>query len=427
MLRDLELPQFEDFEFLGSGASATVVKATHKATKTPVAIKLLNVAKLRTSVYIMREITTHRQISHPFIVDFYGCLPEKSYICYCQEFVPGGSLLDRVNRTKGIPEPLAKRYFCQLMSALRLLHEHLEVVHRDIKLENLLIDENDNLKMIDFGFVSEQVNMIRSQCGSIPYTAPEVISAHEYSSAVDMWSAGVVLYAMLTGTLPFRASPGRDVADHILRDSPVYPLSMSPLARDLIDGLLTKDPMLRLTLDQVRTHPWVTQSCCSEFISDAYLNEVTNTMQFEPELLRPFPAIDAVNVQVTLDSGMDDDDTITYMILKHFSKMKRPSYCGVLSRDDRPRSSIHPTPTIKSPSMERISLMDSVLRTSFNHSQTMMPGVHSPKVFNMSRGGVGRVIFRVRSKTTESTNMFDLESFKQTFVQGAYPEEGCKL
>lgn len=411
-LAELDLPQFGELEVISNGVSSTVVKGIHKPTHTPVAIKLINVAKLRTTVYVMREITTHRQISHPFVADFYGCLPMKSYLCYCQEFVSGGSLLDKVNRTHGLPEPLARRYFCQLISALRLLHEQLEVVHRDIKLENLMIDSNDNLKLIDFGFVSEQVNMIRSQCGSIPYAAPEVISAREYTAAVDLWSAGVVLYTMLTGQLPFRATPGVDVAEHILRDTPDFPPSISPNARDMLIGLLTKDPAARYTIDDIRVHPWVSTQQCSMYMSDEYLNEVTNTGYFDPLLLNPFPDMDPNAVKETLDAGMDDSDTITYMILKHFNKLQNPSYCGIVTAPRPLRSSM------RAPSVDHFDLQAVARPAKIAQSRSLMRSVKRHRMYNMSRGSVGLVTFRVRSHNTQSTALFDLASFKQTFVNG---------
>ena len=331
MLPTVELSWFEDLQLVGRGASAVVLQAKHKRTGKVIAVRLILAKKLLSPDYLFRELDIHRQITHPFIADFFGILTTHEYFVYCLEYVENGSLLDRINKTKGIPEDEANKYFCQLMSALRLLHEGLSVAHRDIKLENLLIDSRDNLKMIDFGFVSEQAKILRSMCGSRPYTAPEIIKGQEYTLQVDLWSAGVCLYGMLTGNLPFHAQHGLDLSVSIVEVEPEYPDSIPPKAKALLKGLLQKDPKTRMTIDEVRRHPWITESKYSVYISDDYLNLVTSTGAFDPGLLADYPDIDIEAVREMVELGAPDtDDAVTYRILKHLDKMRMPEFVGVV-------------------------------------------------------------------------------------------------
>ena len=333
MLPSVELEEFEDLELLGRGASAIVVSATHKRTRQTVAIRLILARKLLSPDYLFRELDVHRQISHPFIADFFGILTTDEYFVYCLELVENGSLLDKINATKGISEVEANKYFCQLMSAIRLLHEGLSVAHRDIKLENLLIDSRGNLKMIDFGFVSEQSKILRSVCGSAPYTAPEIIKGEAYTHQVDLWSAGVCLYGMFTGNLPFRPMHGKDLGRVIMEDEPEYPDVIPANAKDLIKGLLEKDPEKRMTMDGVRCHPWIRESKYSTYISDDYLNLVTSTDAFDGSVLDGYPDIDPDSVERMIEVGAPDtDDSVTYRILKHVAKVRMPAAAGGRSR-----------------------------------------------------------------------------------------------
>ena len=340
MLPSVELEEFEDLELLGRGASAIVVSATHKRTRQTVAIRLILARKLLSPDYLFRELDVHRQISHPFIADFFGILTTDEYFVYCLELVENGSLLDKINATKGISEVEANKYFCQLMSAIRLLHEGLSVAHRDIKLENLLIDSRGNLKMIDFGFVSEQSKILRSVCGSAPYTAPEIIKGEAYTHQVDLWSAGVCLYGMFTGNLPFRPMHGKDLGRVIMEDEPEYPDVIPANAKDLIKGLLEKDPEKRMTMDGVRCHPWISESKYSTYISDDYLNLVTSTDAFDGSVLDGYPDIDPDSVERMIEVGAPDtDDSVTYRILKHVAKMRMPEFRGIVEPSQGPRSS----------------------------------------------------------------------------------------
>jgi len=176
------------------------------------------------------------------------------------ELVDNGSVLDLINTWKMVPEVKCRRLFCQLIAALQYLHCDRQIVHRDIKSENILLDSSMNIRLIDFGFANVFDNenpLLKTTCGSPFYMAPEVIKNEPYTAAADIWSAGVVLYTMLVGHLPFQSDNVGLLLQSIVSADPVIPAQVSSDARSLLTGLLKKDPKSRMTIPRILAHPWL--------------------------------------------------------------------------------------------------------------------------------------------------------------------------
>ena len=141
---------------------------------------------------------------------------------------------------------------------MEYMHEK-NVSHRDLKLENIMIDKYAHIRLIDFGFSSLNT-MMTTCCGSIPYCAPEILSGQNYTKSADIWSLGIILYAILQGCLPFYHSNINMLAFIICSNEPYFTPSMDPSARDLIIKMLIKDPEQRITLNEIKEHPFVKQS-----------------------------------------------------------------------------------------------------------------------------------------------------------------------
>ncbi|RCN38189.1 kinase domain protein [Ancylostoma caninum] len=193
---------------LGVGTFGKVKVGIHEATGYKVAVKILNRQKIKTLDVvgkIRREIQNLSLFRHPHIIRLYQVISTPTDIFMIMEYVSGGELFDYIVKHGRLKTPEARRFFQQIISGVDYCHRHM-VVHRDLKPENLLLDEHNNVKIADFGLsnIMTDGDFLRTSCGSPNYAAPEVISGKLYAGPeVDVWSCGVILYALLCGTLPF--------------------------------------------------------------------------------------------------------------------------------------------------------------------------------------------------------------------------------
>ena len=252
-------------KLLGCGAFASVYSAQHKITETRVAIKVIPKHKLQRPgefELLQREVSIMKVVDYPFISAFYEALDDPDNFYLVIELAENGSLLDLINKDGGLPEGLAKRMFFQLVLSLEYLHKVKKIVHRDLKAENILLDRNNNIRVVDFGLskaFEEGKPYLETQCGSPAYVSPEIIKEQPYTSASDIWSAGVLLYAMVLGSLPFNSDHDNlgDLLRKILEENVELPESLSRDLRDLLKKMLIKDPRKRIRLEEVKDHAWL--------------------------------------------------------------------------------------------------------------------------------------------------------------------------
>ena len=175
------------------------------------------------------------------------------------EHASGGELFDCIVRSERIADTQACKFLHQILLGVEHLHEN-GIVHRDLKPENLLLDgKTNNLKIIDFGLSNMYriKELLKTACGSPCYAAPEMIAEKKYGGLqVDIWSCGVILYAMLCGYLPFEDPDTNKLYKKILKCDYHIPSFVHPMARDLITKILNTDPEQRYTLQKIRAHPW---------------------------------------------------------------------------------------------------------------------------------------------------------------------------
>ena len=237
-----------------------------------VAIKLIRRDNLSQTkgqeVKVYREINALKLLSHPNIVKLEEVLQNSKYIGIVLEYSSGGEFYKYIQRKKRIKEPRACSLFAQLVSGVNYIHTK-GLVHRDLKLENLLLDKHENLIITDFGFVNEFSNnskLMKTPCGSPCYAAPElVIFDKPYDSRkADIWSCGVILYAMLAGYLPWDDDPENPESGNIVKlynyitKHPLkFPEYISPVPRDLLRRILISDPKKRITLKNILLHEWL--------------------------------------------------------------------------------------------------------------------------------------------------------------------------
>lgn len=252
------MPEFDDFQACGAGAYAKVYIARHVPTGSRVAIKVFDLMKTKDCPNVIdQEISIHRKLDHPFIAQYYGQIREPGSVSMIMECVQGSSLIELVNESGYLRQLEAQKLFCQLVSAVHYLHKVKRVVHRDLKLENVLLTAQNHVKLIDFGFSRENSGILSTQCASFPYAAPEVFMGKNYTEAVDIWSLGVILYAMLVGELPFGSGDIVQISHLVCNTEPEYPDHLGKNAVDLLKKMLMKNPAERIDIDGIRQHPWL--------------------------------------------------------------------------------------------------------------------------------------------------------------------------
>lgn len=267
---------------LGKGATGRVRLAKHSLTGQSAAVKIVskrsaamvqsasmaqmdndtslpeNMAGNRTMPFgIEREIVIMKLIDHPNITCLYDIWENHGELYLVMEYVEGGELFEYVMRNRTLPEAEAVRLFRQLIAGLAYCHR-FNICHRDLKPENLLLDRDHNLKIADFGMAALQPNgkNLTTSCGSPHYAAPEIIAARAYKgSQADVWSVGIILYAMLNGFLPFDGEDLSSTLRLVRRGRYYLSPNLSPEATDLLQRILQLDPEQRITIDQMWSHP----------------------------------------------------------------------------------------------------------------------------------------------------------------------------
>jgi 5'-AMP-activated protein kinase catalytic alpha subunit len=248
---------------LGIGSFGKVKIAEHILTGNKVAIKILNRKKIKQMEMeekVKREIKILRLFMHPHIIRLYEVIETPTDIYVVMEYVRSGELFDYIVEKGRLVEDEARHFFQQIISGVEYCHRHM-VVHRDLKPENLLLDSRANVKIADFGLsnVMHDGHFLKTSCGSPNYAAPEVISGKLYAGPeVDVWSCGVILYALLCGSLPFDDENIPNLFKKIKGGIYTLPSHLSPGARDLIPRMLLVDPLKRITIPEIRQHPWFT-------------------------------------------------------------------------------------------------------------------------------------------------------------------------
>ncbi|KAF9269851.1 Pkinase-domain-containing protein [Marasmius fiardii PR-910] len=240
---------------IGEGAYGTVRIGTHRLTSTRVAIKQI---PKELSASLTREIHHHRQLHHPHITQMYEVIATEKSIWIVTELCSGGELFDYLAEKGRLTEDEARFLFGQLCLAVAHLHEK-GIVHRDLKLENVLLDERCRVKLGDFGFTREYERgaLMETFCGTTGYAAPEMLQCERYlGPEVDIWSLGVILYCLLTGMLPFDDDDEAVMREKVIVGEFGDPEWLSDDVRDLIKRILVKNPSKRISISQILAHPW---------------------------------------------------------------------------------------------------------------------------------------------------------------------------
>ena len=260
---------------IGHGAFGKVNIALHVLSGHIVAIKSFNkIKKTFPMNKILYEIKLLKKLrSHKNIIKYFEHFENEKHFFIVMENICGGNLLNAINKMSKFSESMAKNIFKQLIETIKYLHS-IGIVHRDIKPDNILLDLDSTIKLCDFG-VSKEVKegqLLTDSCGTPAFVAPEILKDSPYNPYMtDIWSSGVVLYAMITGFFPFRGVNETELHKNILSGAFPKLKDVSNELKDLLNKILEVNPNKRITIDNILKHPWIIQN---ENINNNYTKNI---------------------------------------------------------------------------------------------------------------------------------------------------------
>jgi serine/threonine protein kinase len=246
---------------IGEGTFGKVKLGTHIITGEKVAIKILEkdrITDVADVERVAREIHILKLIRHPNIIQLYEIIETSKQLYLIMEYASGGELFEYIVSNNRVKEKEACKFFQQIIGGIEYIHK-LNIVHRDLKPENLLLDHNKNIKIVDFGLSNtyKTGDLLKTACGSPCYAAPEMIAGKKYFGLqVDIWSCGVIMFALICGYLPFEDPNTANLYKKILAGDFTIPKFTSTEAKDLLKFILNTDPVKRYSITEIRNHAW---------------------------------------------------------------------------------------------------------------------------------------------------------------------------
>ncbi|XP_056101980.1 serine/threonine-protein kinase BRSK1 isoform X3 [Rhinichthys klamathensis goyatoka] len=323
---------------LGKGQTGLVKLGIHCITSQKVAIKIVNREKLSESVLmkVEREIAILKLIEHPHVLKLHDVYENNKYLYLVLEHVSGGELFDYLVKKGRLTPKEARKFFRQIISALDFCHSH-SICHRDLKPENLLLDERNNIRIADFGMASLQVgdSLLETSCGSPHYACPEVIRGEKYDGRrADVWSCGVILFALLVGALPFDHDNLRQLLEKVKSGVFHMPHFIPPDCQALLRGMIEVDPEKRFTLEAIQTHAWYQagrNEPCPEQPPPrrVCMGRIMSLTELDPDVLDSMYSLgcfrDRVKLAQDLQCEEDNQEKMIYYLLLD-RKERYPSY-----------------------------------------------------------------------------------------------------
>ncbi|KAJ3073689.1 hypothetical protein HDU98_000896 [Podochytrium sp. JEL0797] len=257
---------------IGEGEFGKVKLAVHSGTGGEVAIKLCKKSQVVASpngyTKLMREISTLKMVrSHPYIITLIEVIETEVYIAIVMELAKGGELFEHILANRCLAEDESRKLFAQIICAVGFIHS-IGVVHRDLKLENILLDGSQSVLVTDFGFANKSLgpeSFLKTSCGSPCYAAPELVTSDGYvGETADIWSCGVILFSMIAGYLPYDDDPNNPdgeninlLYNYIMETKLEFPDYVPEDCRHLINRILVPDPKYRAGIDEIMNHVWL--------------------------------------------------------------------------------------------------------------------------------------------------------------------------
>ncbi|XP_074681303.1 MAP/microtubule affinity-regulating kinase 3 isoform X12 [Strix aluco] len=316
-----EQPHIGNYRLLktiGKGNFAKVKLARHILTGREVAIKIIDKTQLNpTSLQkLFREVRIMKILNHPNIVKLFEVIETEKTLYLIMEYASGGEVFDYLVAHGRMKEKEARAKFRQIVSAVQYCHQK-HIVHRDLKAENLLLDADMNIKIADFGFSNEFTvgNKLDTFCGSPPYAAPELFQGKKYDGPeVDVWSLGVILYTLVSGSLPFDGQNLKELRERVLRGKYRIPFYMSTDCENLLKRFLVLNPTKRGTLEQIMKDRWINAGHEEDELKPFVEPELDISDQKRIDIMVGM-GYSQEEIQESLSNMKYDEITATYLLL----------------------------------------------------------------------------------------------------------------
>jgi 5'-AMP-activated protein kinase catalytic alpha subunit len=327
-------------ETIGEGAFAKVKLAIHIQTKEKVAIKIIDKEKTfkeeEDILRVEKEIDILKKLKHNNIIQLYEIMESKKNLYIVMEFCDGKELFEYIVSKKKLNENEAVRIFQEIINAVEYLHEN-NITHRDLKPENLLLDSKRSIKISDFGLStikSCEESLLNTPCGTPNYAPPEMLKGDSYNGVLsDIWSCGIILYAMLCGYLPFAESQEQIIYEKIMNHDYEFPSFLSKQVVDLLKNILKIEPRERYNFEQIKKHSWfnkvvpklslgINLDFLSIPIDEKILKKVEN-LGYDKELCK----------ENLLANKYDNLTTIYFLVLKRFVREGGKSISDMNSKE----------------------------------------------------------------------------------------------
>uniref|UniRef100_H2UD91 Si:dkey-16p21.7 n=1 Tax=Takifugu rubripes TaxID=31033 RepID=H2UD91_TAKRU len=342
---------------LGKGQTGLVKLGVHCITGQKVAIKIVNREKLSESVLmkVEREIAILKLIEHPHVLKLYEVYENNKYLYLVLEHVSGGELFDYLVKKGRLTPKEARKFFRQIISALDFCHNH-SICHRDLKPENLLLDEKNNIRIADFGMASLQVgdSLLETSCGSPHYACPEVIRGEKYDGRrADVWSCGVILFALLVGALPFDHDNLRQLLEKVKSGVFHMPHFIPPDCQNLLKGMIEvkSDKRLTVSMEEIDSpnqpvHPVLggRNEPCPEQAPPrrVCLKRILSLTELDPDVLESMYSLGCFRDQVKLKQDLTREEENQEKMIYYLLLDRKERYPSCEDEDLPPRNDIDP-------------------------------------------------------------------------------------
>ncbi|KAM8845817.1 serine/threonine-protein kinase BRSK1 isoform 4-T6 [Spinachia spinachia] len=336
---------------LGKGQTGLVKLGVHCITGQKVAIKIVNREKLSESVLmkVEREIAILKLIEHPHVLKLHDVYENNKYLYLVLEHVSGGELFDYLVKKGRLTPKEARKFFRQIISALDFCHSH-SICHRDLKPENLLLDEKNNIRIADFGMASLQVgdSLLETSCGSPHYACPEVIRGEKYDGRrADVWSCGVILFALLVGALPFDHDNLRQLLEKVKSGVFHMPHFIPPECQALLKGMIEVNPDKRLTLEAIQKHSWYQggrNEPCPEQPPPrrVCVKRIVSLTDLDPDVLESMYSLGCFRDRVKLTQDLTSEEENQEKMIYYLLLDRKERYPSCEDEDLPPRNDLDP-------------------------------------------------------------------------------------
>ncbi|XP_016520299.1 MAP/microtubule affinity-regulating kinase 3-like, partial [Poecilia formosa] len=371
---------------IGKGNFAKVKLARHILTGREVAIKIIDKTQLNPNSLqkLFREVRIMKILNHPNIVKLFEVIETERTLYLVMEYASGGEVFDYLVAHGRMKEKEARAKFRQIVSAVQYCHQK-HIVHRDLKAENLLLDADMNIKIADFGFSNEFTlgNKLDTFCGSPPYAAPELFQGKKYDGPeVDVWSLGVILYTLVSGSLPFDGQNLKELRERVLRGKYRIPFYMSTDCENLLKRFLVLNPAKRGTLEQIMKDRWINSGFEEDELKPYTEPELDITDQKRIDVMVGM-GYNLEEIQDSLAKMKYDEITATYLLLGRKASELEPSDSASSSNlslaKPRPNSELNGQSPSHLKVHRSVSSNHKQRRYSEQVGQNVPPGMAHPK------------------------------------------------